>query len=83
MSDDIKIVLQESYTLDLHSFFEPKLLTIICRLYTGQLSTRVPAQGLGSLRFKSLPRHPVVEVRSSLHLAPAAHINIMLLRTVK
>ena len=37
------------------------------------------AQRLRSPLFKSLPRHSVVEVNCSfLHLAPAAHISIML-----
>ena len=41
------------------------------------------AQGLRCLRFKPLPQHHVVKVSSSLTLALAAHISIMLLRPVK
>ena len=36
-----------------------------------------------SLWLKPLPRHPVVEVSSSLTSSPAAHISIMLPRPVK
>ena len=52
---------------------------------TDLLSGSVLAQGLKSPQFKPLPRHPVVEVSSSvhLHLAPATHISIMLLRPAK
>ena len=49
-----------------------------------QLNGRVLAQGLrGLLQFKPLLWHPVVEVTSSLHLAPAAYISIKLPTTVK
>ena len=40
--------------------------TQLCLRVTGQLSGRMLAQRLRSLRFKSLPRHPVVKVNSSL-----------------
>ena len=46
----------------------------------GWLSGRVIAQVLKSLRFKPLPRQPVVEVIAlHLHLASVANISIMLL----
>ena len=50
---------------------------------TGKLSGKMLAQGLRSLRFKSLPLHPVVEMSSPLTSSSCCSYSIMLLSPVK
>ena len=52
-------------------------------MVAGWRGSRVLVQEPRNLRFKPLPRHLVMEVSSSLIIAPADYISIMLLRPVK
>ena len=55
----------------------------VLKSQAGQLSNRVLAQGLRSLRFKPLTRHPVVEVSSSPTSSSCYSYHIMLRRPAK
>ena len=64
--------------MDLKMDIIPKSKKFTC-WGAGWFSSRVLAQGLRSLRFKPLSRHPVVEVNSSFTSSSCSHKSIMLL----